>query len=349
MEKNKKKKVLGGAIAFAVVALVAATFAWFTSEDKKTNHFEGQIATGKDIEVVETFEPPTDWEPGAEVNKNVAVANIGKYNTLIRVGLGEKLELLADYEAHATTGSEIEGKTKAEVYLVPGTQVAAGYTASTFDGEAPKITIAQGDYKGTYTLKVFEKAETVNQKTTYTYRYVFDSNGVLYYAAGIDGFTRDATNKIKIKSGTPSLSYVSLTYGQAEIKNWNDPASIYNPTFTAVGSLIWNAPAATGGGNIQISFNNITTDPTVANKWYFNSADGYFYYTSVVAPGVNTTQLVDAVKLLGSANNTFSKLKYDLTVTGQGIAAYKDAVNSWLPAGVNDPLATALKALVPEK
>ncbi|OTN89409.1 hypothetical protein A5819_001901 [Enterococcus sp. 7E2_DIV0204] len=348
MNKNRKKKVLALASAFALAAIAAATFAWFTSEDQKTNHFEGQIATGKDIEVVETFEPPTEWDPGSEVNKDVAIANIGKYKTLIRVSLTESLQLLKDHQAKPTTGAELEGKTSKEIYLLPGADAPAGFTDSTFDGAAPKISVAAGEFAGDYTLKVKEKAETVGTKTTYTYRYAFEKGGVLYHASGIDGFVRDATNKIKVKSGTPALSYVSLEYNAAEEKAWTQ-APIYAPTFTQDGTLIWNAPAATGSNNIQISFNNITTDPTVADKWYFNAADGYFYYTSVVNPGVNTTQLMDAVKLLGTAGNEYSKLIYDLTVKGQGIAAYKDAVDDWLPAGINDSLATALKDLVPAK
>ncbi|MGX7244473.1 BsaA family SipW-dependent biofilm matrix protein [Enterococcus quebecensis] len=349
MNKQKKKKILALASGFALVALAAATFAWFTSEDQKNNHFEGQIATGKDIEVVETFEPPTEWEPGSEVNKDVAIANIGKYDTLIRVSLAETLQLLKDHRVKPTTGTELEGKKNKDIYLLPGTAAPTEFTDSTFDGTAPKLTVTDGDYAGTYTLKVKEKTEKVGTKTTYTYRYAFEKGGNLYYAAGIDGFDRNAENKIKVRSGTPALSYVSLEYNTpAEEKDWTK-APIYTPTFTKDGTLIWNAAAATGSKNIQISFNNITTDPKVADKWYFNTTDGYFYYTSVVAPGGSTTQLMDAVKLLGTAGNEYSKLIYDLTVKGQGISAYKDAVDDWLPAGINDSLATALKALVPAK
>lgn len=348
MNKNRKKKVLALAGVFAITAIVAATFAWFASEDQKNNHFEGQIATGKDIEVVETFEPPTDWDPGSEVNKDVAIQNIGEYKTLVRVSLQESLQLLKNHQPQLTTGAELEGQTSTKVYVLPGTEPPAGFSDSTFDGNAPTLKVNTGEFAGTYTLKVKEKAETIGTKTTYTYRYAFEKDGVLYYASGVEEFTRNATNQIKVKSGTPALSYVSLEYKDADEKEWTK-APVYAPIFTPDGPLIWNTPAATGAGNIQISFNNITTDPKTADKWYFNAADGYFYYTSVLAPGANTTQLMDAVKLLGTAGNEYSKLIYDLTVKGEGLAAYKDAVDQWLPLGVNDPLATALKELVPAK
>lgn len=349
MKKHSKKKILTLASGFALVAIMAATFAWFTSEDEKTNHFEGQIATGKDIEVVETFDPPTEWEPGSEVNKDVAIANIGKYDTLIRLSLAESLELLKDYNAKATTGLELNGKTKNEVYVLPGTIAPAGFTDSLYDGAAPQITVTGGDFKGTYVLKVKEKAETVGTKTTYTYRYAFEKGGVLYYATGINGFERNANNQIKVKAGTPALEYVSLEYNPAITGDWTAP---YAPQFVPEGSTIWNALAMTGNKNIQISFNNITEKATTLDKWYFNAKDGYFYYTSLVKPGASTVQLVDAVKLLGSAGNEYSKLKYDLTVKAEGISAFKDAVDQWLPVGTpgyNSELAEALKKLVPAK
>ncbi|MBP2099938.1 BsaA family SipW-dependent biofilm matrix protein [Enterococcus rivorum] len=351
MKKNNKKKILALASGFALVAVLAATFAWFTSKDEKTNHFEGEIATGKDIEVVETFEPPTTWEPGSEVNKDVAVANIGKYDTLVRVSLVESLELLEDYASKATTGTELNGKTKDDVYVLPGTAAPTGFTDSTFEGTAPQIVVTGGDFAGTYTLKVKEDSTTVNNKVVYTYRYVFEKNGGgLYYASGINGFERNAAGEIKVKAGTPSLEYVSLEYKTPETADWRNP--VYNPTFTAGGTNIWNVFAKTGSNNIQISFNNITTTAGTPNKWYFNTKDGYFYYTGVVAPGANTVQLMDAVKLLGTAGNEYSKLKYDLTVKGEGISAFKDAVDEWVKPGTpgyNDELSIALKALVPEK
>ncbi|MBO0440006.1 hypothetical protein DOK67_0001592 [Enterococcus sp. DIV0212c] len=345
---KKKKKIVALASGFALIAVMAATFAWFTSEDQKKNHFEGRMTTGKDIEVVETFDPPKDWEPGSEVNKDVAIVNMGEYRTLVRVSLSESLKRLKDYTAKLTTGAELEKKTSTEVYLLTGKEAPTGFTDATFDGAAPKITVKEGDFAGDYTLKVKEKSEKVGDQTLYSYRYAFEKGGVLYYASGIDGFNRNDKNQITVKSGTPALSYVALDYQTPDEKEWTK-APIYTPTFTKDGELIWNVPAATGEKNIQISFNNITTDPKIANKWYFNAADGYFYYTSVLEPGANSTQMMDAVKLLGTAGNEYSKLSYDLTVTGQGIAAYKDAVNEWLPSGNNDALANALKDLVPAK
>ncbi|WP_249274502.1 BsaA family SipW-dependent biofilm matrix protein [Candidatus Enterococcus clewellii] len=354
LNKTQKKKVLAAAGTFAAVAALSATFAWFTSEDSKTNHFEGEIATGKDIEIVETFEPPTDWEPGSEVNKDVQVANIGKYDALIRVGLDESLQLLDDHVAkQTTTGTELNGLTEEQAYVVPGS-LPTGYTDSTFAGAAPTITITGGDYAGTYTLKVVEKSEThpTTGVITYSYRQVWDNGTQQFHATGIAGYDRnETTGQITLKAGSAAaMSYVDLTYAPAITRDWTVP-TIYNPTpaFANGNNDVLTSLEVTPGTQhpIELLFNNITTDPTVADKWYFNTADGYFYYTSVVAPGALTTQLLDAVTLLGSAGNEYSKLQYDLTVNAKGISAFKDAVDEWLPAG--GPLATALKDLVPEK
>lgn len=353
LNKTQKKKVLAAAGTFAAVAALSATFAWFTSEDSKTNHFEGEIATGKDIEIVETFDPPK-WEPGSEVNKDVQVANIGKYDALIRVGLDESLQLLDDHVAkQTTTGSELNGLTEEQAYVVPGELPGTGFTASAFP-TAPTITITGGDYAGTYTLKVVEKSETdpVTGVITYSYRQVWDNGTDQFHATGINGYERDASNNISLKAGsTPAMSYVDLTYAAALERDWTEstPYPIYNPTpaFANGDNKVMTSLVPGDQHPIEMLFNNITTDPTVADKWYFNTADGYFYYTSVVAPGALTTQLLDAVTLLGSAGNEYSKLQYDLTVNAKGISAFKGAVDEWLPAG--GPLATALKDLVPEK
>lgn len=365
-KKSQKKKVLAAAGAFAAVAALSATFAWFTSEDSKTNHFEGEIASGKDIEIVETFEPPTDWEPGSEVNKDVQVANVGKYDALIRVGLDESLQLLDDHVAkQTTTGTELNGLTEAQAYVVPGSlPTDPAYVPSTFP-TAPTITIAGGDYAGTYTLKVVEKTETTgtapNIVVTHTYRQVWDNGTKQFHATGINGYDRDEnTGAITLKAGSAAaMSYIDLTYAAAITRDWTAP-TIYNPTPAFVDgnndvltSLVNTAVTPNEQHPIELLFNNITTNATGADKWFFNVDDGYFYYTSVVAPGALTTQLLDAVTLLGAADNSYSKLKYDLTVNAEGISAFQGAVDQWLPTpaagSASAQIANALKAITPAK
>lgn len=85
MAKNKKKLlvVVGLVAALAVVSTLAYFFA-STSIDNpfKTNKYGG--------ETVEKFTPPTDWEPGEEVGKEVKATNTGTYGLLVRVKFDEK-------------------------------------------------------------------------------------------------------------------------------------------------------------------------------------------------------------------------------------------------------------------
>ncbi|MFD1899439.1 hypothetical protein GQR36_03535 [Enterococcus termitis] len=297
---------------------------------------------------METFTPPTDWE--GEVAKKVTIANIGSFDQLVRVTFDESLAKLKDHESkRITTGTALEGKTLANTYLVPGTALptSSDFTNSTFEGGAPTISVLDGAFTGTYTLKAKEsKVTEPTGEVTYTYRYVWERNdGELFHASGITGFDRNASDEIKIRSGAASLSYVDLEYAAATTGDWTtDP---YNPAFTAVGTDAWNVKSMIDN-NIQITFNNITDDPTTPNKWYFNTADGYFYYTSVVSAGNNTTQIINAVALVGNYDNSYSKLKYDLTVNAKGIQAFQGAVDEWVGTS-NTTLSDALKAITPEK
>lgn len=84
MNKDKKnKKKLVAILALAVVVVLGATFAYFNQVLTAENPFD----TGKyDSVLTEDFNPDDgeNWEPGAEVNKKVAVENTGDYPIVVR-------------------------------------------------------------------------------------------------------------------------------------------------------------------------------------------------------------------------------------------------------------------------
>ena len=347
VNKNNKKKLLAASGGLAALALLAGTFAWFTSEDQKTNHFEGKIS-GNDVEIVEVFDPKP-WEPGEEINKDVTILNSGEYDSFIRVSLQETIQLLSNSSfQQSADGTGINGKTAEEVYLDPAT-APAGYTPSTWEGTAPSVTLT-GAYEGTYTLAVFEKASTDNGKTTYGYRYLWTDGTNYYTAKGVDGFTRnETTGSISITSGTPTVLYLDLAYDPARSMDWTAP--VYAPAELSPlpTGTSWTVPAYVDA-KVKITFSNLTSTPSEADKWYYNAADGYFYYTSIVAPEQQTARLIDAVSLSGDAGNEYSKMLYDLIVNANGISAFKESVNSgdWVN-GTDNTLATALEAIAPAK
>lgn len=86
MRKNKK---IAGVAGLVAIMVIGGTFAYFNQTMTVTNPFD----TGKyDTNVTEDFKPEDgdNWEPGAEVNKDVTVKNTGDYDVLVRVKLTEK-------------------------------------------------------------------------------------------------------------------------------------------------------------------------------------------------------------------------------------------------------------------
>lgn len=356
MKNNKKKKWLATAAALAAVAAMVGTFAWFTSKDSAKNSFEGSIA-GNDIEIVEEFTPPTDWTPGTKVNKDVAVKNSGKYDSLIRVSLKETIKKLASADPKY---GDSETNLNEDAFLFALTKKDfTGYTASKVSNP-DKMTIAnntqeKGIYNGAYTLKAMEKStDTADGGKKYEYIAFWekdsDANVKLYAKTG--GFKRAADNSIT-PNNKAKYQYVNLAYGSGKVVNWTGEGNIApisttphvpTPAITDGAASITLEGAA--DNLILIEFINLEKTPK-AGKWSYNEQDGNFYYISVVKPEVQTAQLIDSVTLSNKANNSYSKVKYDLDVSATGIQAFKEAVDSadWLNGTSTNSISPALKAL----
>lgn len=71
MKKNKKLLAL---LAVACVFFVGGTLAYFSDQESKKNTFTmGEL----DTDLEEKFDPPDDWRPGVEVEKEVKITNSG--------------------------------------------------------------------------------------------------------------------------------------------------------------------------------------------------------------------------------------------------------------------------------
>ncbi|MFY8331624.1 BsaA family SipW-dependent biofilm matrix protein [Vagococcus carniphilus] len=360
MKKDKRKKWLASAAALAAVAALVGTFAWFTSTDKAVNEFEGELA-GNDIEIVEDFVKPKPWEPGTKVNKDVAVKNNGKINSLIRVSLSETLDKLAQHESRfAKSEADVTGIVGADAKLHifelgKKDDALTAYTDVKTDKEY-KLTLtkaAVAEQNGDYTFKVKEKA-TKETNGTMKYEYVtyWEKTGggkKLYAKTG--GLTRKDvepgvnTEAFVTPKNTPQFQYVNLKFNTTK-KDWpaDKPTLTATPAIPADGnvSVIVDSPL---DAKIKIEFVNLSSTPK-EGKWMYNQADGIFYYVGVVAPEQQTAQLIDSVTLDASAGNEYSKVKYVLDVNAKGIQAVAAAVDTdeWLN-GSNKPIADALKAL----
>lgn len=78
---NNKKAII------ALVGIVGATFAYFTSSATLSNEFKtGTYSTS----VTEEFVSPDNWTPGTTTKKKVNVTNNGSVNVAVRTSYTEK-------------------------------------------------------------------------------------------------------------------------------------------------------------------------------------------------------------------------------------------------------------------
>lgn len=140
MRKNKK---IAGVAGLAAIMVIGGTFAYFNQTMTVTNPFD----TGKyDTNVTEDFKPEdgNNWEPGAEVNKDVTVKNTGDYDVLVRVKLTEKWvnKTTSNTVAENTTGlkgdaSQVDAKdglTKGDYSVVEKTLNGNDWVYNDADG-----------------------------------------------------------------------------------------------------------------------------------------------------------------------------------------------------------------------
>ena len=95
--KNKKPIIALGALA--VVGLIAGTIAYFTSEATFDNVFTTAVYK---TQSTETFQSPSNWTPGQEIDKTVVTQNLGTIPVAVRVQTTEDW-VKEDGTTHFTT------------------------------------------------------------------------------------------------------------------------------------------------------------------------------------------------------------------------------------------------------
>ncbi len=104
-QSRKEKRVLIAALVVAGVITAGSTFAWFTSKDEVTNRLSASASYN--VSIAEDFQPPEDWIPGQEVNKDVSAVNTGNVDAFVRMWLGGQMRLLSEAtpSVDASTGT----------------------------------------------------------------------------------------------------------------------------------------------------------------------------------------------------------------------------------------------------
>jgi hypothetical protein len=335
-------------IILALVIALSATFAWLTSTTSRINHFEnkGYAIDDGSVVVNETFTPDEDWEIGETVDKDVSITNAGSVPVLARVSFEELLNILGnngdvsyrDSDDVSPLGNLIE----ANVDVLP----YAGWTtlnAPTYDAALSGYSVPSGT--------VIKKAPSGDTLVAWLpYGSAGKSQSVKVRGHVVSGTAIELTEKVQLAywtEGTDAYDSWANGSGGSRILNsaWasylttpGDTRTIPTATATAVSQLSAYITYAYGA-----DINNTT--PT-ADKWYYNAADGFFYYIGIIAPGTSSAKLLDSVTLASSANKAFLQVSYDLSVTVESIEAVQAAIGDsagWNLSG--GALRTALEGL----
>jgi alternate signal-mediated exported protein len=91
-KSSRERKVLLGAMGIAAVTIAGSTFAWFTSKDEVTNRLSASAEY--DVAIAENFQPPENWVPGQEINKDAGAVNTGSVDAFVRMWLDGQIRLL---------------------------------------------------------------------------------------------------------------------------------------------------------------------------------------------------------------------------------------------------------------
>jgi len=85
-EKRRSNAPIIALVAVIALGIIGVTFAYFSSSDTFTNEFQTEPYV---MEVVETFNSPTDWVPGTTTAKTVVATNKGDVDAAVRVWMEE--------------------------------------------------------------------------------------------------------------------------------------------------------------------------------------------------------------------------------------------------------------------
>lgn len=182
MKKNKRiialkkirsfpKKELMLIIALLSLTVIAFTYSWFTSGDSVANSFKG---TNLHDEIVEVFNPETNWAPNQTVIKEVRIKNTGNVDSLIRVSLYEFLLMfkvdITDGTGNGNLVTEATAKDKKVDLNDVTTWQPAVDTGGTFTWEGQNYVANKAYISDSKQIsEAYKYNDTVRDTTVYKY------------------------------------------------------------------------------------------------------------------------------------------------------------------------------------
>jgi predicted ribosomally synthesized peptide with SipW-like signal peptide len=320
--KMKKRLSIGVASALALVMLISATFAWFTAQDSVVNHLETAQITDGSVSIVEVFTPPKDWLPGQTVTKEIAVANNGSAPVLARISFEETMKLL-NIPAKDSTTPYVAGSN-----VVPQLFDATQYLKDPWKNVPNDFTIDKLPDGAVIKMQ----QETAGGRTSYSF--------VILHKITADGKYKDQYQRMEadfeVTGKTIKLSNVKYyNFGEQKVTEalWaNFAKPITNGTFveSPSASAIYY-PMTDINKKIHLNYKDpaaFTADPLKDKSWWYNEADGYFYYIGKIEPGTRCEPLLESLTLDAGASSSYSGMEFDLIARMDAIQNTSDALTS---------------------
>lgn len=372
MRKNKKL-VMALSITLALATIIAgSTFAWFTSKDQVVNHLQTSKLTDGDVSIIETFDPDDQLEPGVAVNKQAGAINTGSTDALVRMSFEEALQKLVDGKEIFT----LNKWTAADSDYIPQIVNLDAYSGwKTLGVSTTEFGTLTGDDLINFNTLTAAGITVVYKQTTGAgtaanpYKYSFaayadlDTTPDTYQRVELlpEAFNVDNGN-LTITLVDPSVPastdvedsyyrFVKLELDNFAEADWTvkkltkafasltESSNIVTPNL-ATESITSDVIYLIFGNNVITTLTNSAADE---GKWYYNAADGWFYYLGVLQSGESTGDLLKQVYMLQEAGNEYAYTTFDLTVNMDGIQAVKDAVTSTSGWGLTGTLANTLR------
>ena len=334
--KKNKKFVMGASAALTLALLAAGTFAWYSAQHSVENKFKTDGLPDGSVKVWEIFDEKGGHEakPGEKIQKDVGVTNLGDNPVFVRASFeemvnkfdadGTKTNLAVEKAAAIKADSELEANGGS---FMP---VPVIDTTSWKDPSEFSFTVDASVPAGvTVKMKQLTTSSTSNSYEVIAYS---TQNGQVGGKWEIDGDAK----KVSVTDLTYNY-YKRSAANKAEF-NW----TVDTLTATAPGKFQLDEKI-----NLHYHTANVDNATPTANKWFFNSADGWFYYVGLVDSGNVTPLLLNSVEIDGSAGNTYMYMDYTLTVKAEALQGYKEALSDWSGVAGNAALKTALEAVAP--
>ncbi|MGX4686993.1 hypothetical protein JNUCC83_08830 [Vagococcus sp. JNUCC 83] len=351
-EKSKKKRIAATTGLLAVLALFAGTFAWQSYTEWVKNHMQSRGYEEGKVTIVENFKPlPIDENP--TITKDVKVINTSSSDSFVRISFEEMLNKLASGAVAKGYSNAADAKFPVIVNPKTYTDAQTGYTLV----DNSKFVIKDSTGKTVATpsgLKFYISAddktagffiENQLKKADFPKNFDFLVNDATVPVVSGSFANDDAVVAQKVTGKVEKQvdgTYVAYTdkYANDEdnFKIWGYGVSVDAPkeadwAGNNVNVTATQTPGTPGTSSVDtgIKFLQDEVSSTDWSKdWYYDTTNGYFYYTKVLKAGETTSSAVLKSITFPDAktDQTYKVASYDLYVGLEAIPAAKSTLKA---------------------